>query len=88
MNTVILIGKVKEVHIVNDNWTTVELDVKRDFKNVNGEYETDTFTINFYNGIGQLINQLELKDKVISVNARLENKGSILTIIGHKITTF
>lgn len=86
MNTVLLFGKVKKVHTINDNWVALELLVKRDFRNQNGDFEYDVFTINFYCGIGQYISQLELENKNISVSGRLEVKGAILNIIGHKIT--
>lgn len=79
INQVILIGRlVKDIelrHFENGNAViNFSLAVPRDYKNSNGEYETDFIDIQATNKIAELTAEYCRKGDLISVRGRLEKK--------------
>ena len=79
MNQVILIGRItKDIelrHFENGNAViNFSLAVPRDYKNSNGEYETDFIDIQATNKIAELTAEYCKKGDLISVRGRLEKK--------------
>ena len=79
MNQVILIGRItKDIelrHFENGNAViNFGLAISRDYKNANGEYETDFIDIQATNKIAELTSEYCKKGDLISVRGRLEKK--------------
>lgn len=79
INQVILIGRItKDIelrHFENGNAViNFSLAVPRDYKNANGEYETDFIDIQATNKIAELTAEYCKKGDLISVRGRLEKK--------------
>ena len=85
INTVLLIGKVKGIEF-NENSATLSLEVKRPYKNENGEYDSDLFSIETWKGSVEVVKEYCAVDKNISIRGRLEktNDGN-LKLIAEKI---
>lgn len=82
MNQVILIGRItKDIelrHFENGNAViNFSLAVPRDYKNSQGEYETDFIDIQATNKIAELTSEYCKKGDLISVRGRLEKKVRI-----------
>jgi len=82
INQVILIGRItKDIelrHFENGNAViNFSLAVPRDYKNANGEYETDFLDIQATNKIAELTAEYCKKGDLISVRGRLEKKVRI-----------
>jgi hypothetical protein len=98
MNTVILIGrflgiKTKLGISSSDDTHKLKLQVKRDFKEANGEYVSDTFVLlmpTFYKDIlDNAVNSGNLRvNDFLSVNGRLVSNGNKIDVVVHKITFY
>lgn len=90
INQAILIGTIKEdfkeIKIGNNNYFSTIIEVRRSFKNHNGEYDYDLIIIYFWDEIIKHLIKRLYKDKQIAVKARIENINNVITIIGEKVT--
>lgn len=76
MNIVLLIGRlVSDVEIKElpnkVSAAYITLAVKRDFKNSNGEYETDFIPVTLWEGLAQSISQYCHKGTLVSLKGRI-----------------
>lgn len=77
MNSVVLIGRltadpeIKYLEEYNSSVCDFCLAVARDFKNKNGEYDTDFFNINLWGKKGETLAQYATKGSLISVSGSL-----------------
>lgn len=88
MNLVVLVGRVSfKNELENDNQLRFQLAVKRNYKNDEGEYDTDFFSISSWGGLAKTINEYVNVGDTISVTGKLQtwNKelenGSGMTVI-------
>lgn len=88
MNLVALVGRVSfKNELENDNQLRFQLAVKRNYKNEEGEYDTDFFSISSWGGLAKTINEYVNVGDLISVNGKLQtwNKelesGASMTVI-------
>ena len=77
MNTVLLIGRIThdvEIKQVGEgyNRTTISLAVRREFRNSNGEYDTDFIPITLWEGAALTCKELCRKGSMISLRARVQ----------------
>lgn len=77
LNQCVLVGKVKELPVVKKtpngtSTATLLLDVERGFRNSNGEYEYDTFSITLWRGIAEDTIAFASVGAIIGVRGRLQ----------------
>lgn len=100
MNTVILIGRITkdievrytEKDLAVSNFTIA---VRKDFKNVNGEYESDFINCVSFGNISEYLKKYANKGDLIAVNGRIQtrnyedkegNKKYITEVFANKVT--
>lgn len=85
MNQIILIGRIVELEKV-ENKATVVIAVQRNFKNENGEYETDFIKCSLYKMIAW--NTLEYCEKgdMVGIKGRIQCTNGEMELIGEKVT--
>lgn len=82
MNQVILVGRltkdpeIKELENGN-KVANISIAVNRNFKNAEGEYETDFFNVTLWQGIAENTTEFCKKGDVIGVKARLQNNNIV-----------
>lgn len=90
LNQTIIVGRLvsnptKEIE-ENETTTKIILAVPRNFKNSNGEYETDFFPVTLYKGIGETTTEYCKKGDLIGIKGRLQTKDNQIVIIAEKVT--
>ena len=80
MNQTLLVGRLTttpEIHTTDTNmkYTTLTLAVTRQYKNIEGEYETDFIPIKLYNNIATQAIEYTRKGDLIGVRGRLQNNN-------------
>lgn len=92
MNQVILVGKLKDDPVVEQidddkKLTTITLLIQRNFKDPNGDYQTDEIDCQLWNFFGKTTSEYCKKGDVIGVKGRLEkvNDKDIVVIV-EKVT--
>lgn len=91
INQTILIGKITNDFVITNvegtSQAVVELEVKRSFKNTDGEYESDYIEVVVLEGLATSIQSYCNKDTMIAIKARIECPSSReLRIVAEKIT--
>ena len=92
MNQVILVGRLKEnpkVEQIDDEkkLTIITLLVQRNFKNSNGEYQTDEIDCQLWNGFGVATSEYCYKGDTIGVKGRLEKvNDKDMIVVAEKVT--
>lgn len=91
LNNVELVGRILEepttIKTDNENTTTViKLAIPRQFKNSEGEYETDHVSITLNNGIAKSANEYCNVGAVVGVKGRIQSIDNNMQIIGERLT--
>ena len=82
MNQVILVGRltkdpeIKELES-GSKVANISIAVNRNFKNAEGEYETDFFNVTLWQGIAENTTEFCHKGDVIGIKARLQNNNIV-----------
>lgn len=71
LNQVCLVGVVNRIECINKNYY-LYLDVKRNFKNFDGNFDVDTIKCRVWKGTDAQINLYAPENKIISVEGRIE----------------
>ncbi|SRR5690625_1983809 len=90
-NHVMLVGRINDdiEKIEEDEITTYKLilNIGRNFKNQDGEYETDFIPIELINSIGDTIFKYCNKGDLVGIRGRIEStEDKIIKIIAEKVT--
>ena len=86
INSVVLIGKVTKIE-TNEDIAILSLEVKKPFKNTNGEYDSDLFFIEIWGGCYEILKEADGVGKNIGIQGRLKKTDDgTVKIIGEKIT--
>ncbi len=90
-NSVMLIGRINnDIEKIDDEERTIYkliLDISRNFKNQDGEYEKDYIPIELTSNIGNSVFEYCQKGDLVGVRGRTESKdGKAIQIIAEKIT--
>lgn len=87
INQVMLIGRVeKEYEKVNSKEGKLTIKIRRNYKDINGEYPNDFVEVIFYN-FNEMLKECCLYNSVIGVKGRLEtDKKGKLRVIAEKTT--
>lgn len=90
LNNVVLVGKINEdIEKIEEEQKTsyrLMLTVKRNFKNQNGEYETDVIPIELMSYIGNNVLQYCEKGNIIGAKGRIESNENGIYVIAERIT--
>ena len=90
MNNVVLIGRIDNdiEKVENEEKTSYRLMLKisRNFKNENGEYETDLVPIELMSYIGSNVLQYCKKGDLIGTKGRLQSNENKISVIAERIT--
>lgn len=85
LNQVMLVGRIKELITVEDK-TVVTVTVVREYKNVDGEYETDDIKIWLYKNIAKSSIECCRPGDIIGVKGRLQTINNELRVAVDKIS--
>lgn len=90
MNNVVLIGRIDNdiEKVENEEKTSYKLMLKisRNFKNENGEYETDLVPIELMSYIGSNVLQYCKKGDLIGAKGRIQSNENEISVIAERIT--
>lgn len=92
LNHVVLVGRIASDLKINEaenegKVTNITLAVSRNYKNVNGEYETDFITCRLWNGIAETTTEYCKKGDVVGVKGRLQsNEDNSIVVVAEKVT--
>lgn len=88
LNQLVLVGRIKNkpTNYKKEEKLRIGIEVKRNYKNENGEYDTDLIHFEIDNSMAEnVFNYCKIGD-IIGVKGRLETKNNTLKIIPDKIT--
>ncbi len=89
LNNVILVGTIKSLPPVikgEKNFTSdLEIEVQRPFREMNGNYLSDTFTIVLWRGDAEATMEKCQVGTMISVKGRLENTDNGVKVIAENV---
>ena len=82
MNTVLLVGRLTKDPEIKElesgtKVANISIAVNRNFKNANGEYETDFFNVTLWQGIAENTTEYCHKGDIVGIKARLQNNNLI-----------
>jgi len=90
LNSVVLVGRISNdiEKIEHEEKTTyrLTLEIKRSFKNQNGEYEIDTIPVELMSYIGDNVLQYCKKGDLIGAKGRIQSNENGIYIIVEKIS--
>lgn len=90
VNQVILVGRINSEPIKKDNHAIVTVAISRNFKNVNGEYETDLIDVIVRGQIANTTTEYCRKGDIIGVKGMVQsefsNENRVMRIIAEKVT--
>lgn len=82
LNVVSMAGRiVKMPENLNDNEYRMVIRVQRNFQNVDGDYDSDSFDIILWKGLGEEIRQYCKKNDTVILRGRIEKHGEETVII-------
>lgn len=91
LNQIVLVGRVVSDLEINETEnekkvTLLKLAVPRNYKNENGEYETDFIPCVLWNTIAENVYEYCKKGDLIGVKGRMQNRENKLEVIAEKVT--
>lgn len=90
VNNVILVGRLVNEPTLEEmeekKVTTITLAVTRNFKNVDGEYETDFIPCVLWNGVASTTTEYCLKGDVLGVKGRLQTREGKVEVVAERVT--
>lgn len=80
MNHLIIVGKVKQVPEIKETnsglkYANVVVEVTRNFRNSNGDYETDLITCTMWRGVAESSMMYCVKDAIVGIKGRLQSQA-------------
>ena len=91
LNQTVLVGRLvsdPEINETEDNRkvTTITLAVKRSYKNINGEYDTDFIPCILWNGIAENTTNYCRKGDLVGIKGRLQSRDNKIELVAEKVT--
>ena len=91
LNQVILVGRLVNKIILNENENgrksaEIILAVPRNFKNENGEYDTDFINCTLWHAIAENTSEYCEKGDLIGIRGRLQTQDNKIQVIAEKVT--
>lgn len=90
LNQIVLVGRLVDQPKEEEKGATITLAVPRNFKNGNGEYETDFISARIFNDIAKQTCEYCKKGDLIGIKGKLQStqiaSGYTMELIAEKIT--
>lgn len=90
MNQLILVGRIaKDLEIEEKEQkkkTILTLAISRDYRNTNGEYETDFIPCILWNGIAERTTEYCRKGDVAGIKGKLQSSKNGIYVVADKVT--
>ena len=86
MNSVTLVGRLAQDPVVEENKTYITLAIQREYKNVNGIYETDFIKCTLWNGIASATKDYCHKGDVVGVKGKLRSINGLTEMVADKVS--
>lgn len=88
LNQSVLVGRITTINKDNeDNKIKVTISVPRNYKNENGEYETDMINCTLWNNIASNINEYCHVGDLIGIKGRIQtSKDNVMELVAEKVT--
>ena len=90
MNQVVLIGRMtQDVETKEENGkeiSVITIAVSRQFKNENGEYDTDLIPVIIWGGIATNVKEYCRKGDLMGIRGRLQVESGNIQVIAEKVT--
>lgn len=90
INQFVAVGRLVEEPIFykNDdkNFFEITLAVPRNYKNENGEYDTDFIACKLWHTIGGSVAELCHKGDLLGIKGHVESENKIISIVAEKVT--
>ena len=91
MNQTILVGRLTTTPTIdyteiNNKYTKFTLAITRNYKNIDGEYETDFIPVLVFNQMAENVTEYTRRGDLIGVKGRLETRDNELVVIADRIT--
>lgn len=91
LNQIVIVGRMVSDPQINETEngrkvTTITLAVPRNYKNENGEYETDFIPCDLWNGIATNTCEYCRKGDLLGIKGRIQSKENKIEIIAEKVT--
>lgn len=90
-NSVVLIGRInndiEKIDTGEETTYRLVLNISRNFKNQNGEYETDFIPIELMSNVGSNVFEYCQKGDLVGVRGRIKSEGAkTIQIMGERVT--
>ena len=91
INTVTLVGRIARDLEITENEEgkkvlTIVVAVPRQYKNINGEYETDFIPCVLWNDIGKKVSEYCQKGDLVGVKGRVQSNDGQIKIMAEQVT--
>ena len=91
LNQTVLVGRIVSDPEINETKndkkvTTIQLEVKRRYKNEEGEYATDFIPCVLWDGVAQNVVEYCKKGDLIGVKGRIQSSVDKIQVIAEKVT--
>ena len=90
VNQVILVGRINSEPIKKDNYAIVTVAISRNYKNVNGKYETDLIDVMVRGQIASTTTEYCRKGYIIGIKGMVQseyfNENRVMRIIAERVT--
>lgn len=91
LNNIVLVGRIVNDLEIKENENGVKqvnmvLAIPRNFKNANGEYETDFIPVVIYKGIAENVSEYCKKGDIVGIKGRIQMQDNNIQIISEKVT--
>ena len=92
LNNLVLVGRLVEKPIVEENEngkavSTITLEVPRNFKNSDGEYDTDFIPVTLWEQVARNTSEYCEKNDVVGEKGRIQRlEGNSLQVVAEKVT--
>ena len=86
LNNIILVGRLTETPVLEEERAVITIAVPRPFKNEDGEYETDFIPVQLLKGIAQNTCEYCCKGDIIGVKGRIQSNENGIYLLVAKIT--
>lgn len=86
LNQVMLVGRIKKISKLKEGYADITLAVQKQYKNIDGIYETDFIPCRLYGNIGSNTIEYCKNGDIVGIKGKLESLDNTLNVIVEKVT--
>ena len=83
INQIFLLGRIKNMSDLSNN--KVEIEIKRNYKNIDGVFENDCFTCNLWIALSKKIGVSCREGDLVAVKGRLVSDNGVCNILAEQV---